>query len=166
MVNVKGQHFDVLQRGYHTFLQIPRGAAPGDTMLRVEALIMGGSSCEFAFIQSINITGKWAEQNGTRPGGFKFEALPMGVHIKRRRHSWTLGPVIVHIGYGLTASDFPYLNFHVKKLNEAGMSVGGLLGEDDHTAAASLNNCDQDSFRSNVSYADQVEAGSSAATVS
>ena len=51
LVNILGQKFDLLQRGTHVLIQIPRGAAPEDTLLRVEANVTEGESCDYAFIK-------------------------------------------------------------------------------------------------------------------
>jgi len=168
MVNIKGQHFDILQRGNHVLVHIPRGAPPRDTLLRVEAVVAGGPSCDFSFIQSLNITGKWTEKDGkggARPNGVRLEALPFG-HKSKTRPRFDFGPVHFAAGYGRTESGFTYLNFRTSPLHLSNMSVGGLLGEDDHAAAASLENCLKDLRHSgNMSYADEVEAGSSTAAV-
>jgi len=46
------------------------------------------------------------------------------------------GKVQVKVAHGHTQNGAQYLNFYVKHLGHSGFSVGGLLGEDDHTEAA------------------------------
>merc|ERR1719382_2041937 len=60
LVNIRGQHFDVLQPGVHTLLQIPRRANPRNTLLRVEATAEHvGGTCADMYFEAMNITGKW-----------------------------------------------------------------------------------------------------------
>ena len=94
MVNLRGERFDVRQRGMHVFIQVPQGAPPQDTLLHVEAYVTGGPSCDFAWIQSLNITGKWAQIKG-KPHGVQLHALPWG---RKGKGKWYhFGPVRLKI---------------------------------------------------------------------
>ena len=85
-----------------------------------------------ADFQSLNITGAWVD--AWRAGGFHFRAQDSG---GRGLSEWLkFGAVEAKVVRGQTRRGERYLNFHVRHLREAGFSVGGLLGEDDHTVAA------------------------------
>jgi len=58
LTNMLGERFDLLKRGTHVFIQIPRGADAEHTLLRVEANVTGGKLCNYAFIRELKITGK------------------------------------------------------------------------------------------------------------
>lgn len=140
MSNVRGQRFDLLQPGTHTLLQIPRGADPWGTLLRVDANAQHlGSACADMFIQALNVTGKWADAkpraNGkARAGGFQYFAKPTnGLEGTNWRH---FGKVDLKVIWGHTSEGVNYLNFFARHLGQTGYTVGGLLGEDDHIAAA------------------------------
>lgn len=155
--NIIGERFDLLERGKHVLVQIPRGAAPQDTLLRVEALVGGGKSCNVSFIQGLNITGAWADEQKP-PSGFQYTALPWGEKkrgLHRTRHQ-RFGPITVRISYGIMQSGYTYLNFNARDFNKTNLAVGGLLGEDDHTNAASKERCLQDRLYTNMSNTEEV----------
>lgn len=160
MINVKGQRFDLLERGDQTLIHIPRGATPADTLLRVDAFVTGGRSCNYSYIRALNITGKWLPAN--KPLGIQHDALPWGEGgsriLRRPRHH--VGPLILKVGYGKTKSGYTYLNFHAggfENLENTNMTVGGLLGTDDPTNAQSKERCLQQARFSNMSYIDDDE---------
>jgi len=68
------------------------------------------------------------------------------------------------VSYGHMASGLTYLNFHVDRLAELNLTVGGLLGDDDHTDASSKEGCVVDPKYANMTDADQIQAGSATAT--
>merc|ERR1719401_1557646 len=74
LVNIRGQHFDVLQPGVHTLLQIPQMASSRNTVLRVEATAAQvGGRCADMYFEAMNITGKWVDEGEDMPhhhGGF------------------------------------------------------------------------------------------------
>ena len=176
MTNILGQKFDVVERGAHVLIQVPRFAGPKDTLLRVEANVSGGMSCEYAFIQGVTVTGKWAEAveahkpGGLKPDGIQFTALPWGNAGRSGRNSPRLhvGPVTLKISYAMMESGLTYFNFRADHLRDINVTVGGLLGVDDHAQAASKEKCLHDlaAIRGhpNMSSADEIEAGSSTAS--
>merc|ERR1719203_345613 len=64
MVNSKGQHFDIYRPGLHALLQIPKGAPPRSTLLRVEALAAQlGAACGDIYFTAVNISGRWVDDH-------------------------------------------------------------------------------------------------------
>ncbi|CAK0879758.1 unnamed protein product [Prorocentrum cordatum] len=93
--------------------------------------------------QTLNVTGQWVY--GHRQGGLHFNARtrsqhPKGtnwMHFGTRKHR-----IEMKVVYGHTSTGTSYLNFLVRHLKATGYPVGGLLGEDDHTEAATTSsNC-------------------------
>lgn len=136
LVNVQGQHFDLMKTGTHVLLHVPYLARPSNTLLRVEgdAERIGGA-CADTYFTSVNITGKWAEAkahaccdaNGL---GFFFVAGTGKPHSGSRWMSF--GKLQLKVVHGRTVGGTPYLNFFARNLKDTGFLVGGLLGEDDH----------------------------------
>jgi len=129
LTNMNGQRFDLYQEGVHVLLLIPRRAKPQDTLLRVEANAQRlGAACADLYFQVINITGNWSEPRD----GLQFYAQT-GTDVM----DWkTFGTVDLKVVRGTTVDGIKYLNVFVKHLNAVKFPVGGLLGEDDHVAAA------------------------------
>lgn len=129
--NVYGEKFDLMEAGEHILIQIPRKRSE-KTLLRVdaEAQRMGGE-CADIYFQALNITGAWADAK--QIGGFHYRAQdPSG-----KPSYWThFGNVHLKVAHGHTQQGIRYLNLYVKHLAHAEYSVGGLLGDDDHTEAA------------------------------
>jgi hypothetical protein len=136
MQNVLGQRFDLMRSGSHTLVQIPRFAAENE-LFRVQAEVQRvGSACADMYIQTLNVTGGWVEAK--HQGGLRFGA---GAPVDRRGTNWmSFGTGAAHVDlkvvHGQTPAGTRYLNFFVRHLRDTGYRVGGLLGEDDHTAAA------------------------------
>jgi hypothetical protein len=131
LVNVYGQKFDILQPGLHTLIQVPKWAAAGRTLLKVSGEVRQiGGACADMYFQSLSITGNWTPQKGGLQlyAGHKNEAYAA---------KWMqLGQVWLKVVWGRTGGGIKYLNFFVNHLGEVKFPVGGLLGEDDHTAAS------------------------------
>jgi len=134
MTNMYGQRFDLMQPGVHVLLRIPQFAEK--TLLRVDAKATHlGAKCEDMYFTAVNFTGAWvAGGRGTdREGCVQFFA---GEDSDPSKNGWwhfqNVGLKVVHS----RAQAGPYLNFHAKNLRNAGYAVGGLLGGDDHTEAA------------------------------
>jgi hypothetical protein len=127
--NVHGERFDLMKPGKHLLIQIPRKSK--NTLLRVdaEAQRMGGQCTDMYFVE-LNITGAWAEAKQT--GGFHYHA--QGVHGKP--HWQRFENVKLKVVHGHTQQGSKYLNIYVKDLTRTGYAVGGLLGDDDYTEAA------------------------------
>jgi len=131
LVNILGQRFDIYQPGSHTLIQVPKGTAPGGTLLRVDALAAKlGGACGDLYFTALNMTGQWANKGL----GLRFfagrEPRPSG--------SWQrFGQVSMKVKAGRTAGGIDYLNIYTRDLSRVGFPVGGLLGDDDHTAASS-----------------------------
>jgi len=159
-----GEKFDVLERGTHVFVQIPRGADPQHTLLRIEANVTGGKTCAYTFITNVVVTGKWAA--GRNPEGIlQYAARPFGRGKRGKQKVYLpLGPVVLKIAHGSLPSGLTYLNLKVHHLSTVDLPVGGLLGVDDHTNASTPVGCLADPAYNSTSREEEVEAGS--ATVS
>ena len=72
-----------------------------------------------------------------RAGGLTFTAGGSRNDTLQDAQGWMrFGPLKVKVVHGRTSQGSTYLNFYVKHLFEVDAAVGGLLGEDDHTEAA------------------------------
>jgi hypothetical protein len=131
LTNVLGQRFDLQREGWHTLVQVPRGAEGEAALLSVEAEARQmGAACADMYFQSLNLTGRWVG-----PEGRVFSA---GSVAKKEPRRWLrYGKVELKVVQGHTKSGIEYLNLFVRHLKLAGYPVGGILGMDDHTAAAS-----------------------------
>jgi len=129
--NVLGQRFDLMKPGMHVLIHIPRGRH-NNVLLRVQAdARQVGGRCADVYFQELNITGEWVKATGS--GGLRFQARS----VQHERPKWLkLGKVQVKVARGRTQNGGQYLNFYAKHLGHPGLTVGGLLGEDDHTEAA------------------------------
>ncbi|CAK0873883.1 unnamed protein product [Prorocentrum cordatum] len=117
-----------MQPGNHLLINIPRKAAE-NALLRVDANAQRlGGQCTDLYFQELNITGAWA--NAKQSGGFHYKAQDA---VGERSHWARFGRVQLKVAQGRTGKGTKYLNFYVKHLSRAGFSVGGLLGEDDHS---------------------------------
>jgi len=143
LVNMYGQHFDVLREGNHTLIQVPRHAAPEATLLKVigEAQHLGGA-CADMYFHSISVKGKWAQEllnslsHGHRNSSAGFTFLADAAHRSNSTHWTRLGAVLdLKIIWGQTITGVRYLNVFVRHLGDVEASVGGLLGADDHSDA-------------------------------
>ncbi|CAK0806353.1 unnamed protein product [Prorocentrum cordatum] len=130
--NIHGERFDLLRPGNHVLLHIPRRERVEKVLLRVEAEVRRlGGQCADMYFHELNITGAWVPHG--RTGGLRFQAGG----VRERHPQWlSFGRVQVKVAHGSTLQGAPYLNFYVKHLGHTGFTVGGLLGEDDHTEAA------------------------------
>jgi len=130
--NILGERFDLMQAGKHVLVQIPRGARTEGTLLRVEAEAQRlGELCADMYFQEVNLTGKWAEAK--QAGGLRYRAADAVTEESK----WVqFGRVDLKVAHGRTLEGIRYLNIYVKHLSRAGFSVGGLLGEDDHSKEA------------------------------
>jgi len=130
--NIFGERFDLMQAGRHLLVQIPRGARTEGTLLRVEAEAQRlGELCADMYFQELNLTGKWADEK--QAGGLQYRAAEDVTQDPK----WVqFGRVYLKVAHGRTLEGIRYLNVYAKHLNQAGFSVGGLLGEDDHSKEA------------------------------
>jgi hypothetical protein len=121
-----------MRPGKHILIHIPREQPVDNAVLRVEAnAVQLGVQCTDMYFQELNITGAWVEAKQT--GGFHFHARDGGNEGPKWNH---FGKIDIKVAHGRTMDGTRYLNFYVKHLARAGFAVGGLLGEDDHTEAA------------------------------
>jgi len=147
--NIHGERFDLMRPGNHLLLDIPRGKP--DWFLRVEAQVRRmGSQCADMYFRELNITGKWVDTETKTHGGIFLQA--QGGKDKNTKlgsvgtlKGWNkFGPVELKVANGHTDQGVQYLNFYVKHLGSVGYVIGGLLGEDDHTDAATpTKSCNQ-----------------------
>jgi len=97
----------------------------------------------------VNITGKWVESKvhvhglGSGPG-VTFSAGTATAHSGTKWMSF--GKMSLKVVYGRTSGGTAYLNFFARNLRRAGYVVGGLLGEDDHTEAATPSSACRQTF--------------------
>lgn len=131
MQNIYGERFDLMQPGRHALLEIPRHLEES-ALLRVEAEAQhDGSACADVYFKEVNITGEWADAK--EKGGLHFRARD----AYSTESKWTtFGKVDLKITHGHTKQGILYLNFYVKRLAQAGYAIGGILGADDYTEAA------------------------------
>ena len=134
--NIHGERFDLMRSGKAVLIEIPRGQPFEKSWLTVEADAHRlGSQCADMYFQSVNITGAWADK--VRAGGLAFTAAGSRDETLQAAQGWTsFGPLKLKVVHGRTSNGIKYLNFYIKHLSEAGAAVGGLLGEDDYTEAA------------------------------
>jgi len=130
--NIYGERFDLMKPGKVVLIHIPRGKPVKDALLVVEAdAVRLGGQCADMYFQMLNITGAWADK--AHAGGLRFDA---GFAPDEQPQWLKLGPVKVKVARGRTDTGLLYLNFYIKYLKLAGFDVGGVLGADDHTEAA------------------------------
>jgi len=130
--NMYGERFDLLREGKSVLISIPRGKVGKDALLAVEADARSlGGQCADTYFQALNITGAWADT--VKPGGLRYVASSASPEEPK----WAkFGPVELKVVHGRTAQGAQYLNIYVKNLGRVGYDVGGLLGLDDHSEAA------------------------------
>jgi len=130
LANVLGQRFDLHKEGLHTLVRIPRGADLGAAFLSVEAEARQiGVLCADMYFLSVNLTGAWVGSQG--------RAFRAGHVANKESQRWLrYGKVELRVVQGHTRSGTVYLNLFVRHLRFAGFPVGGILGMDDHTVAA------------------------------
>jgi len=126
--NVFGERFDLMMPGRHVLINIPRGEPAEKTQLHVEADASRlGGQCADLYFQELNVTGSLAEEKQT--GGYRYRVLG-----DNETPEWlSFGKIQLKVVHGRTDHGIEYLNFYVKHLKRAGVPVGGLLGEDDHS---------------------------------
>jgi hypothetical protein len=134
LVNVHGQKFDLYQPGVHPLIRIPRSGRQRTALLVQARASRLGADCADLYFTEINATGTWVR--GTGLTWAAADAVPS-------RAKWhKFHQVGVKVVQGHTALGTRYLNVLVRGLNHAKIDIGGLLGEDDHTAASTPNaNC-------------------------
>ncbi|CAK0875602.1 unnamed protein product, partial [Prorocentrum cordatum] len=127
--NIFGQRFDLMRAGRHVLIQIPRGAGSEGTLLRVEAEAQSlGTHCSEMYSQEVNPTGKWVARKHL--GGLQFRAADDVTETPK----WLrFGSVDLKLVHGRALTGVRFLNLYVKRLGSTGISVGGLLGMDDHS---------------------------------
>jgi len=129
LTNLLGQRFDLAQPGEHMMVRVPKS---GDSLIKITAEVQRMSpSCSDIYIQVLNVTGQWVEQMGD--GLLSFEAQKIGNIAKTWHH---IGKVKLKVVRGKTKTGIRYLNLFTRNLANLGMPVGGLLGDADHTTAA------------------------------
>jgi len=139
LVNVHGEHFDVLKPGVHVLLLVPFRANRSDALLAVEADAQRiGDACADTYFMSVNITGKWAEAklHSHRQGSGHGLMFSAGTGASHTGTKWmSFGKIALKVVHGRTDEGIAYLNFFARNLRGAGYPIGGLLGEDDHSEA-------------------------------
>jgi len=125
-----------MRPGKQVLIHIPLGQRVENALLRVVADARRlGAQCADMYFQELNITGAWVD--GKTAGGLHFRAGDVGTLGKIWGPKWErFGKIDVKVAHGRTQEGTRYLNFYVRHLARAGFAIGGLLGEDDHTEAA------------------------------
>jgi len=135
LVNIYGQRFDLMQPGLHSLVHIPRFAEAVRTLLDIQADVQRlGATCADMYVQSINVTGAWASAPG-HPAGIFFSVTKSGPNLGWQK----FGQVKLKVVQGHTESGIAYLNFLIRSLSKVDNSIGGLLGDDDHTDASRVD---------------------------
>jgi len=130
LVNMLGEHFDIMRAGRYKLLHIPRDADKRDLLLAASAdVVRYGHSCDDMYFTAINITGQWSL-------GHKNTTFVAGAAPPKTSTGWVdFGTVSLKVVHGRTVKATPYLNFFARRVQHAGYSAGGLLGDGDHTKA-------------------------------
>jgi len=136
LMTMRGERFDIMQAGTHMLIQIPRGASAQTSLLAAEARAERSSAaCSDLYFKSLNLTGRWADELNS--GGFRFLAGVPDAHVGT---GWLhIKQVDVKVRWGRTGEGVEYLNVFFRHLGMVGFPVGGLLGEDDHSQAATAD---------------------------
>jgi hypothetical protein len=130
--NIYGEQFDLLRPGKVVLIHIPRGKPVKDALLVVEAnAVRLGGQCADMYFQNLSITGTWTDK--AHAGSLHFDADL----TRDEQPKWMkFGPVELKVAHGHTDTGIVYLNFYIKHLKFAGFDVGGVLGADDYSEAA------------------------------
>jgi len=130
LVNMHGERFDIMRAGRYKLLHIPRDADKHTMLLAASADVFRyGHSCDDMYFTAINITGQWSL-------GHKNTTFIAGAAPPKTSTGWVhFGSVSLKVVHGKTVKATPYLNFFARNVQHAGHSVGGLLGDGDHTTA-------------------------------
>jgi len=132
MTSITGSKFDIARPGNHTLLHIPRHSGQEAALINVMAFVKHeGSACLDMYINTLHMTGKWADD--ILSGGLSFFANKPN---QASRHWLPFGKMQLKVVRGTTLSGVKYLNLLAKHLNKLTMPIGGILGLDDHTEAA------------------------------
>jgi len=141
MSNVLGDHFDVLQPGRHVLMHVPMWAKKGQTLLKVvaNATRLGGA-CTDIYFTEITLGGGWVRSSTAQ----HVRGVMAFTTAKAPKPSWMqFGPARIKIVRGRTSTGTVYLNILARlKAVMRRHRIGGLLGEGDHTFAATpVDNC-------------------------
>jgi len=130
LVNMHGERFDIMRAGRYKLLHIPRDADKHNLLLAASADVFRfGHSCDDMYFTAINITGQWSL-------GHKNTTFIAGAAPPKTSTGWVhFGNINLKVVHGETAKGTRYLNFFARHVQHAGHSVGGLLGDGDHTLA-------------------------------
>jgi len=131
LTNMYGERFDLYRTGVNVLLRIPQKAAPERTLLLVEAdTQLMGTACSDLYFQVVSISGSWTNQSDSLQVFAKSDGRPNSM-------KWTrFDAISLKVVHGQTREGTDYLNVFAKNVFRAGYPVGGLLGADDHTLAA------------------------------
>lgn len=132
MTSITGAKFDIVRPGNHTLLHIPRFSTQGDNLIDVRGFVKHeGSTCLDMYIDSLHITGKWVVER--QLGVLSFFS---GKRTELSDNWLTFGVLKLKVVHGSTSGGTKYLNLFAKDLSKVHFSIGGILGLDDHSQAA------------------------------
>jgi len=144
LTNIHGERFDIMHPGAYTLLRIPMWTTESKELIKVSIMAeKDGSACAAdMYIKLVNISGSWTEVRNTglqmhKAGPDGILQYLVGAHTPGTATEWmTFGPISLKIVWGHTTSGTKYLNVFARHLGKVSHDVGGLLGSDDHSAAA------------------------------
>ena len=136
MTNLHGQHFDVLQPGRHVLMHVPMWATESQTLLKVVANATRiGGACADIYFTKMTLEGGWVRMShGQRGQG----VLAFTTAVAPKPSWMRFGPARIKIVRGMTSTGAVYLNIMAREIKAVTRKykIGGLLGEGDHTFAA------------------------------
>ncbi|CAK0841370.1 unnamed protein product [Prorocentrum cordatum] len=132
ITSITGAKFDIVRPGNHTLLHIPRFSTQGDNLIDVRGFVKHeGSTCLDMYIDCLHITGKWVVER--QLGVLSFFS---GKRTELSENWLTFGVLKLKVVHGSTSGGTKYLNLFAKDLSKVHFSIGGILGLDDHSQAA------------------------------
>merc|ERR1719343_1043824 len=89
------------------------------------------------YITLVNISGSWSQHTSQHDNILQYRA---GAHNAGVATKWMpFGPVDLKVAWGRSHVGTIYLNVFVRHLGKVGVDIGGVLGLDDHSAAATVS---------------------------
>lgn len=132
MTTILGARFDIVRPGNYTFLHIPQSSNEEDALVHVRAHVKHeGVACLDMYIAELHMHGHWVDD--LEYGGMHFFANegPEGAG------DWmTFGQLDLKVVHGRTSGGVRYLNLLARHLKKVPYPIGGILGLDDFTHAA------------------------------
>jgi hypothetical protein len=162
VINTLGHKFDIVRMGLWEMLRLPREATATDAKFSIHAQIVdtsgGIDGCAAApYIGEVHFNGSWLEQSTVKVSLSRGELVVLVNGEPHRASSQSvmlsdkvqmlhsehkvevrIGEASVHVARDGQMFHF-FLNLQVASLGSVGCAIGGLLGEDDHSEAATMS---------------------------